>query len=370
MRTPQLVIRPALVLWMSLISLSSYGQERHQQSPKPPSNASAIGYQGFFGAGLNLPAASDSFSASSLDDRPIEIGAGFQATNVWRNIFVQIALSGWNQTGERTFIDSSGTSHPLGIPLSVKTTFMDFGGGWRFENARGGGRSVRAVPYGGGGIGFARYRESSPFATDSDDLDNRFTSYHVFGGVEVGLTRWIGIAADVRYRFVPGVLGGGGVSSVLGDHSFDGASVGLRFVAGSRGRTGHRVEAPRKPRAPEPRATETNVPPPQNTPATPPIRPVPPKLERTPPSEPSEPMVTEKTPATASSDGLVAIAKGQLPVYVRPEVLQTPLVVLPAGIRVTVLDDFGEWLRIEFNDRQWGRRVGYVQRRLVTISQP
>jgi len=143
---------------MALLSLPSYGQERRQQNPKPPNNASAVGYQGFFGAGLNLPAASDSFAASSLDDRPIEIGAGFQATNVWRNLFIQVAMSGWNQSGERTFIDSSGTPYPLGIPLSVKATFVDFGGGWRFENAHGGGRPVRVVPYAGSGIGFAKYK--------------------------------------------------------------------------------------------------------------------------------------------------------------------------------------------------------------------
>jgi hypothetical protein len=152
--------------------------------------------------------------------------------------------------------------------------------------------------------------------------------------------------------------------SELGDTQWWNLSVdlgGLETIAGLRIRLGGKGIPKKRPEPQAPRV-QTIKSPIQQAPR--------PETERTTPSGSSEPKVAEKTPPSASSDSLVAIAKGQISVYVRPEVLQTPLAVLPAGIRLTVLDDFGEWLRIEFNDRQWGRRVGYVQRRLVTISEP
>ena len=175
------------------------------------------------------------------------------------------------------------------------------------------------------------------------------------GGADVTwlFSQHVGLGATVRFtrasaRFA--TPAGGTTSVDLGGLE---TIAGLRIRLGGRGAPKSRVEPQAPPRQ-----------------ATPSIRRVRPEPESAPPSEPSDPVVAEKTPPSASSDRLVAIAKGRLPVYVRPEVLQSPLVVLGAGTRLTVLDDFGEWLRVEFNDRQWGRRVGYVERRLVAVDQP
>jgi hypothetical protein len=40
---------------------------------------------------------------------------------------------------------------------------------------------------------------------------------------------------------------------------------------------------------------------------------------------------------------------------------------LPAGTAVRILEDKGDWVRVEFNDQQYGRRVGFVERKYVQI---
>jgi len=189
-------------------------------------------------------------------------------------------------------------------------------------------------------------KESSPFAVDGEELDDRFTSYHAFDGVEVGLTRWIGLAADVRYRSIPGVLGDGGVSNVLGDHSFNGASVSLRFVAGTRGRTARRAEVPHTPRPAEPVETGRKMPPPEKN--------VPPR------EEPKTDDESQKSPSGVRRGAVINITSG---VYVLPNENRTPLRILEAGTRVTVIEEGEEWLKVEFRDPQWGPRVGYFLRR-------
>jgi hypothetical protein len=195
-------------------------------TPKPK-----IGFQGFAAISSNFPSASESFEAAGLGTKPIEIGAGAQITNIWRSLFVQVSASKWDQTGERTFIDASGNRFPLDIPLSVNATYVDVGVGWKFGNASGQiGR--RLIPYLGGGFGHVGYRESSPFAEADDDVSEGFKSSHLFGGVEVRVLRWMSVAGDIRFRFVPNLLGTGGTSAVIGDSDFGGLAAGFRLIAG------------------------------------------------------------------------------------------------------------------------------------------
>ena len=56
------------------------------------------------------------------------------------------------------------------------------------------------------------------------------------------------------------------------------------------------------------------------------------------------------------------------PIYVTPVVTQTPLRVAAPGTTLQVLDDQGEWAKIAYNDPQWGRRIGWVQRSTIRIK--
>jgi hypothetical protein len=67
---------------------------------------------------------------------------------------------------------------------------------------------------------------------------------------------------------------------------------------------------------------------------------------------------------------ITAVAVVPAPVFVLPDATRTPLRTLPPGTRVKVLQERGDWYRVEFPDQQWGPRVGYVQRKHVELAEP
>jgi hypothetical protein len=46
----------------------------------------------------------------------------------------------------------------------------------------------------------------------------------------------------------------------------------------------------------------------------------------------------------------------------------SPIRVASAGTTFSVIEDQGEWVRVTFNDPQWGRRIGFVKRDSVKIA--
>jgi hypothetical protein len=92
-----------------------------------------------------------------------------------------------------------------------------------------------------------------------------------------------------------------------------------------------------------------------------PIRPVPPR---------NRPMGDVAPGAQAPPPGTFATAvlTADAPVFLRPDSSLTPLRQLPSNTRLRVLEEAGDWLRVEFDDRQFGRRVGYVQRSSVRVE--
>jgi hypothetical protein len=65
-----------------------------------------------------------------------------------------------------------------------------------------------------------------------------------------------------------------------------------------------------------------------------------------------------------------ALTMDQAPIYLRADASLTPLVTMPKDTRLTVLQLQDQWVMVEFPDRQFGRRIGYVARTLVTVVQP
>jgi hypothetical protein len=57
------------------------------------------------------------------------------------------------------------------------------------------------------------------------------------------------------------------------------------------------------------------------------------------------------------------------PIYLKPGA-EIPLRVAAVGTSLTVLKEEGDWAQVEFNDPQYGRRVGWVQVKLIRISRP
>ncbi len=301
----------------------SHAQEAPRPAPSSTSGDVQIGLDAFGGAGITWPAAVDSFEAVGLGRRATEFGGGARVTGLWRYLFAQASAYRWSDTGERVFVDSTGTRFPLGIPLQVEATYVDASVGWKVPTVSGTGQ-IRMWSYVGGGMGVTTYSEESPFGDDEDVLDTTAVSYHLLAGVEVPIVRWLGIVVDARYRFVPKVLGEGGVSGANDEDLLGGfqTSAGVRLGFGG----------------PTPRARR-----PASTP------------ERTalPPALPQR-----------KADLEAGVITDAAPVFLYPDATRTPLRTLAAGTSVRILEETPEWVRIEFTDN-FGVRVGYVQRKFV-----
>jgi hypothetical protein len=73
--------------------------------------------------------------------------------------------------------------------------------------------------------------------------------------------------------------------------------------------------------------------------------------------------------SVGAQTGASAVVTTAAPVFLQPGA-QTPLRVAKVGTVFKVLQQEGEWVEVEFNDPQFGRRVGWVEKKLVRISQP
>jgi hypothetical protein len=290
--------------------------------------ATSVGVELFGGAGISWPAAKDSFEAVELSTNAVDFGGGARVTGLWQGLFAQVALSRWSDTGERAFVGSDGTSFPLGIPLEVSASYIDATIGVKSAVRNSTGR-ITYITYAGAGAGVVRFKESSPFAEAGDDLNTTKPSYHLIGGIEVPIASGIAVAFDGKYRYIPGLLGDDGVSAVLDENFLGGFQVaaGLRLGFGGR---------------------------PHGVPSRPPTPPVP---------TPTDPVKTVPPQVLASAGMILQNA----PVFLLPDASRTPLRSLPAGTSIRILDQKGDWYQIEFNDAQFGRRVGYVQSKYVRV---
>ena len=105
-----------------------------------------------------------------------------------------VRASRFRKTGERVFVTRERRAvrprHPddhHGHAASSSPA------GYRFD------RGWRVVPYGGGGVGRHRYEEASDFADEAENVNESFTGYHVLGGAEFRVSRWLGAAGEAQW---------------------------------------------------------------------------------------------------------------------------------------------------------------------------
>jgi hypothetical protein len=139
-------------------------------------------------------------------------------------LFVQGSIERFNRTGERVFV-SGGSVFRLGVPDTVTIMPLAFTGGYRFPHRN-------AIFYAGGGIGRYFFREKSPLASSSENVEEQFASYHVLGGIEWRGDAWFSTAFEAQYTHVPDALGRSGVSAAFGEHNLGGAQVRLKIAVG------------------------------------------------------------------------------------------------------------------------------------------
>jgi hypothetical protein len=243
----------------------------------PPRPSRPVRVSGYGHAGSLSFAASRSFDAILDTSSGPVFGGGGQVAfqrGFLRNVFFGVDVTRFRDTGERVFVNN-GEVFKLGIPTTITVTPIEFTAGYRFvfgprkprvppakpppprklevgqtkpgtpdpqpgkppakptakapPDASGG---FRLVPYAGGGIGSVQYTEESAFAAPGENIDDRFTSYHALGGVEIPIWRWIGVAVEGHYRWVPDALGVAGVSDAFNETNLGGATFRVKFGVG------------------------------------------------------------------------------------------------------------------------------------------
>jgi hypothetical protein len=74
-------------------------------------------------------------------------------------------------------------------------------------------------------------------------------------------------------------------------------------------------------------------------------------------------------PAQAGAESAVrVIVSAVAPVFVQPDNKMTPLRVAKEGSILILEADEGDYYRVSFNDPQWGRRVGYIEKRYARVQ--
>jgi hypothetical protein len=229
----------------------------------------AFRISGFGEVGYTYFTAHDSFDAVLGSSGGVVFGGG--ATVAHRSgYFGRVGIERFDGDGERVYV-YGGEVFPMGIPLSVSITPIDFTGGYRFvakpkpvrttpprpakpafqpakpqptDKAKAppapaaaarppAPRPVRRwVPYVGGGVGFLSYKETSDFPGGSEDVSETLTSYHVLGGIDFPVAKWIGVGAEAAWRFVPNGLEDSPVGQEFGEKDLGGLTVRVLVVVG------------------------------------------------------------------------------------------------------------------------------------------
>ena len=172
-------------------------------------------------------AAQESFDAIVGDPAGPIMGGGARVGLPFGGLFVEIGGWQFKDDGERAFV-ANGQVVPLGIPVEITVTPIEISAGWRFRFAR----LPRLQPYAAGGFSSYGYKETSQFAAATEDVDERFNGYHVMGGAEVKLLRWLGVAGEVAWATVPDALGEGGVSEAFNETDLGGTSFRFKVTIG------------------------------------------------------------------------------------------------------------------------------------------
>lgn len=170
---------------------------------------------------------SRSFDASFGQNIQPFFGGGLQAAFHDR-VFVEVGASRFSKTGDQVFVSGAQVFH-LGIPMTVTVTPLEIAGGYRFHPRR----FAWLVPYVEAGAGSYSYKQTSTFADPTENIDTRKAGFLAAGGAEFRVHRWVGVAADVEYTHIPGILGTSpSVSSAFGENDLGGIAGRFKIVIG------------------------------------------------------------------------------------------------------------------------------------------
>ena len=220
--------RRVLVSCAAIAMLATPGQVFAQAKPRPRpaaplSKGVEIGGYAMFGR-INF-AAADSFDAILGESSGPIFGGGVRISQ--GGMFLDVGAWQFSADGERAFV-AGNTVFPLGIPIEVTVTPIEFSGGWRFRIRK----MPKLTPYAAGGWTLMRYQETSEFSSEDEDVDETFNGFHLFGGVEYKITRWFGVAGEASWTTVANALGDAGVSETFDETDLGGTTLRFKITIG------------------------------------------------------------------------------------------------------------------------------------------
>ena len=215
----------ALVTSAEVTPASAQSKPRPRQSTTRPSRSVSIGGYATFGF-VNFRATESFDAILGTTSGPI-FGGGARVGLPWGGLFADVGAWRFHAEGERAFVFNSEVI-PLGIPVDVTVTPIEMSGGWRFRVRQ----LPKLSPYVGGGLTAMKYRESSDGSTPSEDVDETFSGFHLFGGAEYKVTRWLGVAGEASWTTVPDAIGESGVSAAFDETNLGGTTLRFKVTIG------------------------------------------------------------------------------------------------------------------------------------------
>ena len=178
-----------------------------------------IGVRAFGHFEWQTMAAKETFDAVTGKSTLTGLGGGVEVQRIWRGIFARAAISRMSQSGQRIFVFDN-TVFPLGVPLDITMTPIEFAAGWRFSPI--GSRGI--VGYLGAGGMSLSYNESSPSDAAGEEVSEKVSGFLLFGGVEVPVWRFVTAGAEVGWRKAE-VLNPGGAMGAFDENDFGGVTM-------------------------------------------------------------------------------------------------------------------------------------------------
>ena len=236
------MMRAVLAAILLLSSTIAYAQSKPAPPSTPRSTAQVSGgdpivVRGFLTFGGFSARATDTFDAVLGSNAGPIFGGGAQVL-LPRGFYVEGSASRFRRDGERVFIGPNQEVFNLGIPLEVAITPLELTGGWRYRHcpraikARPGVCRPTVVPYVGGGFSSYRYQETSEFGDADDNVDERFSGFHLIGGVEYRAMQWLAVGGELAWSSIPDAIGAGGVSAAFNEDDIGGATFRLKISVG------------------------------------------------------------------------------------------------------------------------------------------
>jgi opacity protein-like surface antigen len=215
---------PIALAGLALLAAADPAAAQSQPRPAQQSSSIHIGGYGMFGL-MNFTAV-ETFDAVLGKSSDNIYGGGATVGLPLGGLFVDIGAWRFKQVGERVFVTNGEVFH-LGIPVTITITPVELTAGWKFRWG-----NSRLVPYAGGGVTMYGYKETSEFSTPEEDVDERFNGYHVLGGVEYKVMRWLGLGGEVAWTTIPDAIGTAGASKAFGDTDLGGTSFRAKITVG------------------------------------------------------------------------------------------------------------------------------------------